>query len=309
MRERNTIVNYPYDRETSVRVTVAELYSEGVELVDSSSPTPHLDVEVLLSTVLGISKIAIYTRSDDVVTAEDVASFRDKVMQRSQGVPVAYLVGSKEFWKDTFIVDEAVLIPRPDTEVLIRAALREVPRLVPPGGALRLLDLGVGSGCIVISLLKEFQSMGYNVTADAVDISSAALRVCEENCLNHGVLNRVELLRSDWYSEMHEGKEYDIVVTNPPYVEDGSREMSVGTGFEPMQALYAGPDGLSDIRRILEGLSRYLSPNGVFLCEIGAHHKEAVTAIFESRPELQRYVLSFDRDLAGFPRVMVVRPG
>jgi len=293
----------------SVQVTIAELYSEGVALVDTSSPTPHLDVEVLLSSVLGVSKNAIYARSDDVVRAEEAASFRNKAMQRSQGVPVAYLVGYKEFWKDTFYVNEAVLIPRPDTEVLVRAALREVPRFFKPAAVLNLLDLGTGSGCIAISLFKEFQTMGYQVTADVIDTSSAALLVCEENCVRHGVSNGVRMLRSDWFSHISEDVAYDIIVANPPYVEEGSREMSAGTAFEPPHALYAGPDGLSDIRRILEGLSQYLSPNGLFLCEIGAHQKEAVAAIFESRPEFKGYVLSFDRDLAGIPRVMVICPG
>lgn len=302
-------MNLPLERETFVRVTVAELYSEGVGLISHSSPTPHLDVEVLLSNELGLSKIAIYTRSDDVVEAAEVASFRDKVMQRSQGVPVAYLVGHKEFWKDTFYVNKAVLIPRPDTEVLIRAALREVSRAFPPQSFFRLLELGVGSGCIVISLFKEFQAMGYKVAAAAVDISTAALQVCQENCVTHGVSNGVELRRSDWFSDIPEDLSYEIIVANPPYVEEGSREMTVGTAFEPARALYAGPDGLSDIRCILQGLSRYLAPNGVFLCEIGAHQKKAVMAIFESQPEFQRYVLSFDHDLAGFARVMVVRPG
>lgn len=309
MNKRNATVNLPSENDKSVRVTVAELYSEGVELIENSSPTPHLDVEVLLSNVLGMSKSAIYARSDDVVGVEDATCFRNKVMQRSQGVPVAYLTGCKEFWKDTFYVNEAVLIPRPDTEVLIRAALREVPRLFQPADTLRLLDLGTGTGCIAISLFKEFQSMGYRVTADAVDNSSAALRVCEDNCVQHGVLNGVRLLCSDWFSRIPEGIGYDIIVANPPYVEEGSREVSLGTAFEPPQALYAGPDGLSDIRLILDGLSKYLSRNGLFLCEIGAHQKEEVAAIFESHPELRRYVLSFDRDLAGFSRVMVVCPG
>lgn len=301
-------MNSPSNSEKSVRVTVAELYSEGVELVDNSSPTPHLDIEVLLSSELGVSKSAIYARSDDEVGVKEAASFRNKVMQRSQGVPVAYLTGYKEFWKDPFYVNEAVLIPRPDTEVLIRAALREVPRLFQPAENLHLLDLGTGSGCIAITLFKEFQSMGYHVAVDAIDTSNAALKVCEENCVSHGVLNGVKLLRSDWFSDIPEGMLYSVIVANPPYVEEGSREMSAGTAFEPPQALYSGPDGLTDIRRIFEGLSQYLSPNGLFLCEIGAHQKEGVTAIFEIRPELRQYALSFDHDLAGVSRVVIMSP-
>ena len=246
-----------------------------------------VDARVLLRVVLGVDNAYLIAHGGDVVTAEHETKFRALAVRRIAGEPVAYIVGEREFYAHTFKVTPAVLIPRPETELLVELALQRNPR--------RVLDLGTGSGCIAISVALACP----DARVTALDRSPQALAVARENAETLNARN-VTLLISDWYDAVR-GERYDVIVSNPPYVAAGDAHLTQGDlRFEPAVALAAGEDGLADIRIIVNGASTHLSPGGWLLFEHGYDQATRCRELLEQTgfAEVQSW-----RDLAGIERV------
>ncbi len=255
-------------------------------------PSPRLDAEVLLAFVLRVERIELYTAFERPVESAERERFRELVRERAQKRrPVAYLTGVREFWSRTFRVDESVLIPRPDTETLVREAVAREPR--------RILEVGVGSGAVCGALALELPEAEIVGT----DISESALEIARENLASLGVAERCELRRADLVS----GGDFDLLVSNPPYVPTAELAgLEPELLHEPRAALDGGADGLDVIRRLVEAAPKVLRRGGWLLLEIGAGQGSRVGALMEAAG-FENTALCLD--LAGVERVAAARRG
>jgi len=212
-------------------------------LKDHKIITPYLDSEILLSQAINKDRKYIILNAKENLRTDHLNSFNDLVERRKKGEPIAYLINKKEFWKDEFYVDRNVLIPRPDTEIIVDQVLR----LSMKNSQLKLLDIGTGSGCILLSLLKERP----NFYGTGIDISKKSINVCKYNAKILHLTNRVKFYNSD-VDNFKIGK-YDIIVSNPPYIKLSSLKYLVKDviKFEPKLALSGGFDGFSEIRKVI----------------------------------------------------------
>jgi release factor glutamine methyltransferase len=274
------------------------------QLRQAGVPEARREVGSLLAHILSRDRSFILSHGDDLVAAPQLAQLQQFLTRRSQGEPLQYITGLQEFFGLDFEVGPDVLIPRPETELLIETALKLVAHSEP-----FICDVGTGSGCIAVTLLHEL-SESTGTRALAIDISPAALAVAQRNARRHSLSERMEFLVSDCFAALdpedprHSG--FDLIVSNPPYVADGElpglqREVR---NFEPQRALLAGPDGLAIIRRLLHEAPRFLKPAGYFLFEIGFGQAAAVTQLIDpDRWEL----LEIHPDLQGIPRTVALQ--
>jgi len=256
--------------------------------------TPILDSQILMSEAIKKEKEFIIFNFDLEISNKSLEYFNELIHQRASGEPIAYLVKKKYFWKYQFTVNRDVLIPRPDTEVLIE----EVLKLTKNKDSLNLLDVGVGSGCILISILKDKK----NFYGTGIDISKKSLDTCKINGENLGVINRLKLFKSD-IDNFHFHK-YDLIISNPPYIEKNKLkylEKDV-IGFEPKQALDGGIDGLSETRKVINRSSELIKKNGFLILEIGFDQKYKVKKILEKKGF---YIKKILRDLSNNDRCIV----
>jgi release factor glutamine methyltransferase len=258
----------------------------------SISDTPALDADLLLAAVANVPRSIVLAYPERVLASGDAGRFHALLARRAEGVPLAYLLGRRDFFWLTLEVDAAVLVPRPETELLVEQAL-EVGR----AETLRFLDLGTGSGAIALAVAAARR--GWLVTA--VDKSRAALAVASANGSRLGL--EVEWLESDWFGALA-GRRFDVIVCNPPYV--ASRDCVGPLRFEPRLALDGGADGLDAIRAVLAGARAHLEPGGRLLFEHGADQRKDVLAAAAARGFEAVDVRS---DLAGRDRCVVLRQG
>jgi len=274
-----------------VRLTAEYLKDKGVG-------SARLDAEVLLAHVLGVPRIQLYLQFDRPLAEVEVAAYREAVRRRARREPVAHITGVREFWSLVFAVDGRVLVPRPETEVLVEAVRSRM------GAGGRLLDVGTGSGALAIALLTECPAW----RAVATDISREALVVARENGARHGVDERLELRLGDLFEPVA-GEYFDLIVANLPYIPAGeidALEPEVAA-FDPRLALDGGTDGLAVIRRLVSAAPESLAPGGLLALEFGAGQEEAVSRLLE---ETRRYEdVELVADYAGHPRVAVARRG
>ena len=271
--------------------TIKTLLAHAANTLSNHSDTPLLDAEVLLGFVLGKPRTYLRAWCDNTLTDQQQAAFAALITQRQQGTPIAYLTGTREFWSRDFRVTSDVLIPRPDTELLIELSLE----LIPKNQAVNLIDLGTGSGIIAVTLAAERP----NAHVTAVDASLAALEVAKHNARYHQLTN-IEFYQSDWFSNVPESL-FDLVISNPPYIDPDDEHLQQGdVRFEPQSALIADNQGLSDIQIIADKARSYLTPQGHLLIEHGYNQAPQVQAIFNAMAydKVQSY-----RDLSGQPRV------
>lgn len=259
---------------------------------------PRLDARLLMQHLLGISHAQYLADPDRGLTAEEVEAFMTLVLRRERGEPVAYLLGEKDFYSRSFRVTADVLIPRPDTELIVTLALKRLKALTWP----RVLDLGTGSGAIAVTLACECPE----AQVTAVDVSPAALAVARENAERLG--GKVCFVESDWFAALGSGdnggangETFDVIVANPPYVAARDPHLlQDGLPFEPDLALTDGADGLSCIRRIVAEAPGYLVAGGVLLIEHGYDQAEAVRNLLAAGPYAD---ISTWQDLSGIDRV------
>ena len=237
------------------------------------SDSAGLDAELLLCSVLRCDRARLYARPEQGLSQTQAALFDERIQQRAEGRPVAYLLGKKEFWSLELSVSKDTLIPRPETELLVERALE----LLPAGCARAVLDAGAGSGAIAIAIAKERPKS----RIIAVDNSPAALAMARKNIAAHG-LRRIKLIQADWLNFKHEHP-YDLIVSNPPYIAADDPHLKRGDiRFEPRAALVAGQDGLAAIRQLVPAAARQLKPGGWLLLEHGWRQGRAVRALFEA---------------------------
>ena len=258
----------------------------------------RLEAQVLLAHVLDCPRIELMVRYGEEPTEAERTRFRELVRRRVEHWPVAYLIGRREFYLLPFEVTPAVLIPRPETETLVLAALGLLKG--KPGA--KVLDLGTGSGCVAVSIAHQAKA----AAVTAVDVSPDALEVAGRNAAAHGVADRVRFLPGDLFAPLPAGAAFDLIVSNPPYVSQGELAGLAPEvrDHEPRLALDGGPDGLNFYRRIAADAGRFLAPGGSVLVEIGATQEAAVRSTFGAAGLTAGPAL---KDAAGLPRVVVAK--
>ncbi len=254
----------------------------------------RLDCEILMSAVIGKEKEDIILNPNEFISETKMKIFDDLIDERAKKKPVAYLTGIKEFWKYKFYVTKDVLIPRPETEIIIEQALI----LTKNKKNLIFLDIGVGSGCIILSLLKEKA----NFLGTGIDVSKESLRICKINSDKLGVSNRIKLFKSD-IDNFNFGK-YDLIVSNPPYINNFELKCLDDDviGYEPIKALDGGVEGLSQIKKVIRKSSKLIKKNGTLILEIGFGQKNKVLSLLKDN---EFYINGIIKDLSNKDRCII----
>lgn len=275
-----------------VQAAAARLAAAGI-----AADEARLDAEWMARHVLGCDRAALVARAREVVPAEVVHRFNALVDRRGHREPMGYVIGEVEFWGRAFDVGAAVLVPRPETETIVEEALA---RLAPGGSAVRVADVGTGSGCLAVSIACEVP----RARVLAIDVSAPALAVAASNAARHGVAGRVALMRGSLLDAVR--GPLDVIVSNPPYVPEGERPALPPEvrDFEPGVALFGGPDGLDAIRAIVAQARDRLRPGGWLIFELGVGQAPAVEALLVARGWAGSAIRP---DLQGIPRTAVAR--
>lgn len=260
--------------------------------------SPRLDAEVLLSHLLKKQRIYLYVHFDEPLQAEELAAYREMIKKRVAHVPVAYILGEKEFMGLTFRVTSDTLVPRPDTEILVQTAVDALKGM--PAASRRLADIGTGSGAICLSVLHFTEG----TEADTVDISLAARAVAEQNAESLGLAERITFYTGDLLEPI-KGNTYTAILSNPPYIPQADIETLAPEVRckEPMTALCGGTDGLDFYRRLCAEAPDMLEAGGFMAFEVGIHQAETVATLAEEHPLIERTEII--KDYAGIDRVVV----
>lgn len=255
----------------------------------------RLTIELLLAHLLNKKRLDLYLEFERELDEPALAKLREMVKRRVAGEPIQYITGEAEFCGLKFAVDRRVLIPRPETELLVEAVLARKPRVI--------VDVGTGSGCIAVTLAKRLPGAEIH----ALDVSREALEVAKSNAHQHEVEKSISFFQSDMLESLPDSFRADAVVSNPPYVASGelAKLPKEVRDFEPVLALAAGEDGLEIIRRLVKDAKRFLSPSGFVALEMGAGQRAAVEKLFVNEGYAVEQVV---RDLQGHERVIVARP-
>lgn len=303
------------------------MYSPAVRILDVITKTtpylekqgiesPRLTIELLLAHLLKKKRMGLYLEFERELDEATLTKLREMVKRRVAGEPLQYITGEVEFCGLKLLVDKRVLIPRPETELLVEAVVKrlavEGPQAgtpVPPNKNLKIVDVGTGSGCIAIALAKGLMIAGRDACATiyGLDVSPEAVEVARGNALLHQIEKNIRFLESDLLQALPDSFVAEAIVSNPPYIADGElaklpREVR---DFEPVRALAAGEDGLKVIRRLVMDARRILSPSGFVALEIGAGQRAVVEEIFGQQGLA---VVEVVKDLEGHERVIVAQP-
>lgn len=272
---------------TDIQTTLETATKLLTEISDSAA----LDAEVLLCYILGKSRSFLRAWPEKQLLSKETQKFKQLIKQRYQGVPIAYITESREFWSREFYVTPDVLIPRPDTELLIELSLN----LIADKPSARLIDLGTGSGNIAITLAAERP----DIHIFATDFSEKALKIAKQNAQAHGI-NNINFIQSSWFEEVTQS-EFDLVISNPPYIAESDPHLLRGdVRFEPESALIAEKQGLKDIVSISNQARRFLKSDGILLIEHGFDQQSQVQLLFS---KLNYKGIETYHDLSGNPRV------
>ena len=262
--------------------------------------SPRLTVELLLAHALGVERIELYTRFDQPLSAEELAGFKQLIKRRLKREPVAYILGQKDFWDISLTVDPSVLIPRPETELLVERALDLIPKH-SDGAIHRILELGTGSGAIILSLAAARPGHLFY----ASDADAAALAVARKNAADNQLADQVNFFAGSWFAPIHSDIKFDLIVSNPPYIP-GPEIAGLAPEicrYEPGRALDGGADGLSCIRRIVHAAPAYLCVGGHLMLEIGNEQRGAIKNLIEQTDGM--HFVQCVPDYAGYDRVVV----
>ena len=253
----------------------------------------HLDSEILMSKAIRKDKKFVILNSNKEIKKRDLDFFNILIQERAKSKPIAYILKKKDFWKNEFFVNKDVLIPRPDTEVLIDQVLK----ITKNRNKLKILDIGIGSGCILLSILREKK----NFIGVGIDITDKSLKICRVNSQKLGVNNRLTLYKSN-IDNFRTGK-YDLVVSNPPYIKkEDLKCLEKDIDFEPREALDGGLDGLSEIKKVIDKSYDLINKKGCLILEIGFDQKNKVKKILQKRGF---YIKKVVKDLSNHDRCIV----
>ena len=262
-------------------------------LIDNNIISAKLDSEILMSQAIRKNKKFIILNLHKAIKKRDLDYFDNLIQESAKSKPIAQIIKKKDFWKYEFIVNNNVLIPRPDTEILIEQALK----LVKNKKRLQILDIGIGSGCILMSILKEKK----NFIGTGIDISNKSLQISKVNGQKLRINNRLRLFKSN-IDNFNTGK-YDLIISNPPYIKKSNLKcLEKDIGFEPKQALDGGLDGLSEIRKVINKSSELIKRSGHFIIEIGFDQKNKVKKILRDKGF---YIKKTVKDLSNHDRCIV----
>jgi release factor glutamine methyltransferase len=278
-------------------ISIAKALRDAAETMRAAGVSePRLEASLLLSHTIGRDRAFLIAHDDQTLSPGQLQTLAALVSRRSAGEPLQYITGHQAFFNLDFDVTPDVLIPRPESEAIVEAALE----LLRPNLTARFADIGTGSGCLAVSILQELPA----ARAIATDISAAALEVARANAARHRVTPRLQLIQSDLFAKVPAKEEFHLIVSNPPYVPDHSlKSLSREVRHEPRSALAAGPDGLEIIRRLLREAPEHLVARGQLVFEFGFGQYELLTALIDHQVWEVRDVRN---DLQGIPRTMVL---
>ncbi|GAB6099502.1 peptide chain release factor N(5)-glutamine methyltransferase [Halanaerocella petrolearia] len=281
------------------RLTVKEILDKTVDFFkEHNLPNPRLDAEVLLANVLDMERVKLYVNFNRPLSTAETDYYRELIVERSQGQPVAYLLGEQEFMSLNFKVTSDVLIPRPETEHLVEIILEKIDQIDQE--EVRVADIGTGSGAIITSIVKlatkEVQGVG-------VDISTAALKVAYENALNHQVAGKIDFKEGSLLEPLEE--EFDIIVSNPPYIPtEDLIDLQQEVQNEPELALDGGDDGLDFYRQLVTGAPKLLTDSGLVAFEVGIEQAKDVADLLSEQGFTK---VEIKEDYAGIERMVLSR--
>jgi len=285
---------------TDAEQTIAQAIAGGARSLSQAGIDSHrLDAQVMLAAVLEVPRSTVFGYPERALSTDQLISFQQMIGRRIKRQPVSQIIGSREFWGRNFRVTQDTLTPRPDSETLIDAALtywRKTENLRTP----RILDLGTGTGCLLLTLLAEISG----ASGVGLDICNAALDVARDNATHLGLADRAQFKKSDWCQNLPVDSRFDIVIANPPYLSDDDRqclEPEVAV-HEPARALWGGPDGLDAYRILAPQISKFLEEDGFAVLEVGAGQAPAVVQILKTANLETR---SVHKDLAGIERCIL----
>ncbi len=279
-------------------MNISEILKEATEILhESGIIEPRREASSLLEFALHKDKTFLIAHSEYELSSEEKAIFQNLLNRRASREPFQHITGKQEFYRLDFVVTKDVLIPRPETELIVENALEILKATENP----RFCEIGTGSGCIAVSILHENKA----ATAIASDISENALQIARKNAENNGVLERLELKNSNIFDKINSEK-FHLIVSNPPYIpgEDFDRLQTEVRDFEPKFALTDGKDGLSIIEQIIKDAPVFLKPNGFLLMEVGFNQSNKVREMFS--PNIWKKI-EFFQDLQGIPRMLKAR--
>lgn len=277
-------------------MTIKEIIIRYSKELEEISPTPRLDVEILLQKVLGVDRLYILLNLEKSLSENEEKLFSKFINERLNNRPIAYIVENREFMGLDFYVQEGVLIPRPDTEVLVE----EVIELGKNKKSINILDIGTGSGAITVSLAKYLES----AKITSVDISDIALEIGKKNAKSNNVNDRITFIKSDLFTNIDDSMRFDIIVSNPPYIKREVIETldKQVKDFEPYSALEGGIDGLDFYRAITTQAKKYLNKGGILAYEVGHDQSKEVRKLMEADGYTNIYTR---KDLQQIDRVVI----
>ena len=269
--------------------TIEQAIKDATERLRAVTDAPRLEAELLLARAIDMPRSFLFAHPEDELDADSLQRLGDTVARREAGEPMAYITGIKEFWSMELAVSPATLVPRPETELLVDVALRDIPR----NAEWQILDLGTGSGAVAIAIGRERPSCYITAT----DISTDALAAARENA-NRNSVGNIEFLEGNWIGPVAE-RRFEVIVSNPPYVRDDDEALAK-LQAEPMLALKAGAQGLDAIEILARGCPAIITSGGLLVIEHGAEQEEAVAALLKAHgwANIRCY-----RDYSGLPRV------
>lgn len=280
------------------KITVKDAFEKGISILkNANNMTPVLEAGVILCFVLKCDKTYIYSHGDISMPETEASGYFNCIEKRASGIPLQYITGQQEFMSLMFNVSPDVLIPRQDTEALVETVMDYAERI--DQGSVKILDIGTGSGCIVVSLAYFLK----NSLLTAVDISQAALDMACSNAEKAGVSSRVRFLKSNLFNNLCENERFDIIVSNPPYIMTGDmKNLQVEVKcHEPAAALDGGPDGLEFYRSIIGDAPRFLFDKGLLAFEVGFNQSKQVASLMQDR----FYGINIIKDLSNIERVVM----